>query len=143
MINVRRRDEAAFLRALPAIRLLRQPMSLDGFPNGRFVPRATWLLRFVLSRALRSTSGSQIDAEDGHANCLLERSIAFVVGGRLADSDRHRPSQLMLPRATRGAANEAVVANIACAAATSLGTCSSIGCEQCCGLRGGLLCARD
>jgi hypothetical protein len=25
MINVRRRDEAAFLRALPAIRLLRQP----------------------------------------------------------------------------------------------------------------------
>ena len=70
MSNVRRRDEAAFLRALPAIRLLRQPMSLDCFPNGRFVPGATRLLRFVLSRALSSTSGSQIDAEDGHANCL-------------------------------------------------------------------------
>jgi hypothetical protein len=41
MTNVRRRDEAAFLRALPAIRLLQQPMSLDRFPNGRFVPRAT------------------------------------------------------------------------------------------------------
>ena len=63
MSNVRRRDEAAFLRALPAIRLLRQPMSLDRFPNWRFVPRATYLLRFVLSRALNTTSGSQIDAE--------------------------------------------------------------------------------
>ena len=39
MRNVRRHDEAAFLRALPAISLLRQP--LDGFPNGRFIPRAT------------------------------------------------------------------------------------------------------
>ena len=39
MRNVRRHDEAAFLRALPAIGLLRQP--LDGFPNGRFIPRAT------------------------------------------------------------------------------------------------------
>jgi hypothetical protein len=68
--NVSRRDEAAFLGALSAIRLLRQPMSLDGFPNGRFVPRATCRLRFVLSRALRSTSGTQVDAEDGHANCL-------------------------------------------------------------------------
>ena len=73
MSNVRRRDQAAFLRALPAIRLLRQPMSLDGFPNGRFVPRATCRLRFVLSRALRSTSGSQIDAEDGHAKCLFRK----------------------------------------------------------------------
>ena len=70
VINVSRLDEAAFLRALPAIRLLRQPMSLDGFPNWRFVPRATYLLRFVLSRALRSTSGSSIDAEGRHANCL-------------------------------------------------------------------------
>jgi hypothetical protein len=70
VINVSRHDEAAFLRALPAIRLLRQPMSLDGFPNGRFVPRATCLLRFVLSRALWSTSGGQIDAEDGHADGL-------------------------------------------------------------------------
>jgi hypothetical protein len=95
MSNVRRRDQAAFLRALPAIRLLRQPMSLDGFPNWRFVPRATCLLRFVLSRALSTTSGSQIGAEDGHATAFFERAIAFVVRGRLADSGRHTPSQLM------------------------------------------------
>ena len=80
MSNVRRRDQAAFLRALPAIRLLRQPMSLDGFPNWRFVPRATYLLRFVLSRALSTTSGSQIDAEDGHTNCLFRK------GNRLCDA---------------------------------------------------------
>jgi hypothetical protein len=73
MSNVRRRDQAAFLRALPAIRLLRQPVSLDGFPNGRFVPRSTYLLSFVLSRALSTTSGSQIDTEDGHANCLFRK----------------------------------------------------------------------
>ena len=73
MSNVRCRYEAAFLGALPAIRLLRQPMSLDRFPNGRFVPRATRLLRFVLSRALSTTIGSQIDAEDGHANCLFRK----------------------------------------------------------------------